>query len=72
MKIITKILLIHLFIVFGVAISFSDNSLENQMLWNHLERRSKVWLEQHIKQNGGAIDPGEWKIPIEKAFINLY
>lgn len=48
-----------------------DQAMTDQMLWEHLQRRSQAWYEQYVQANGGAVDPGDWKLPIENAFIKI-
>ncbi len=45
----------------------SDTDIE---LWSYMLRQSQVWYENMIKQIGVA-DPGEWKEPLETAFLRL-
>ena len=39
-------------------------------LWLHLQRRSAAWFSAHVKQKG-RIDPGDWRAPLEAAFLKL-
>jgi hypothetical protein len=39
-------------------------------LWSYMMRQSQVWYENMIKQIG-MVDPGEWKKPLESAFLRL-
>lgn len=51
--------------------SKANNTDADEALWSHLQRRSGIWYKQYIKENGGAVNPGHWKTPIERAFIRL-
>ena len=44
---------------------------EDSVLWDHLQRRSEIWFNEYKSQNGGETPAGDWKEPIDKAFIRI-
>ncbi len=71
MKIIRILFILFIITQFLPAQSIFAADEEDAVLWEHLQRRSEVWYTQYQSQNGGEIPAGDWKEPIDKAFIRI-
>ena len=64
------IILSSLFVPSGNLSAAPAKISTEDMLWEHLMRRSEVWFDESVR-NSGTADPGEWRVPIENALSRL-